>query len=136
MDGTVLTPEQKQKFEARMSERKQWYSKGRRQWSFVHHLTLYASVIFSAAAAVIPQLKGFTGDDFQKNLTSILAGLAALLISLGTAGNFGRKWRVNRISNNKVEQLIGELIAREPTRADIDRLNQIEVEHDEGILDK
>ena len=132
--GTVLTPEQTQKFESRLNERSEWYGKGRRQWSFAHHSTLYISVISSAAAAIIPQLQGFTNEALQKNLTSILAGLAAVLISLGTAGNFGRKWRANRISKGKAEQLEGELIGRAPTSADINRLGQIELDHDKALL--
>lgn len=132
--GIVLTSEGKQKFEARLNERSEWFGKGRRQWSFAHHSTLYISIISSAAAAIIPQLQGFSNEALQKNLTSILAGLAALLISLGTSGGFGRKWRANRISKGKTEQLKGELIAREPTSADLDRLNQIELDHDIMLL--
>lgn len=133
MDGTVLTSEQKERFETKLNQLSEWYGKGRRQWSFAHHSALYISAISSAAAAVIPQLQGFTNQALQKNLTSILASLATVLISLGTAGGFARKWRANRVNKSKVEQLKGELIAREPTRADIDRLTQIEIDHDREV---
>jgi hypothetical protein len=133
MDGTVLTSEQKEKFESKLRQQTEWYGRGQRLWSLTHHATLFISALSSAAAAVIPQLEGFASGTVQKNLTSILAGSATVLISLNTAGSFGKKWRANRVSKSKVEQLSGELIAREPTTTDIDRLNQVESDHDKEV---
>lgn len=134
MNETILEAEKRARFESRLTEVSEWRLKGRKQWSFLFHTTLYISLIASAAAAVMPQLQGFTNEAFQKNLTSILAGLAALMISLSTAGGFNRKWAANRITSGKVNQLKGELIARDPTAADAIRLEQIEAEHNAAII--
>lgn len=95
--------------------------------------TLLVSIVASAAAAVIPRLQGFSDPIYPKNLTSILAGLAAVLISLSTAGGFGKRWRACRLSRSKVRELKNEHIGRDATRGDIDRLNQIDEEHNAAI---
>jgi hypothetical protein len=85
METKVLTGEQSKQFDEKIREDFNWYLGGRRRRSFAHHSTLFGSAISSAAAAVIPQLQGFDGVH-QKDVASILAGLAALLIALNTAG--------------------------------------------------
>jgi len=128
-----LSRDQLSRFETRLKECKGFYSKGRRMWSFVHHSALFISIISSAAAAIIPQLKGFDPDS-QKNLASILAALAALLLALSAAGGFERKWRANRIANGDVRRLETRLIARTPTTIDLDELNRIEETQDKEII--
>jgi hypothetical protein len=132
VEGKGLTNQQAERFAATIQERINWYLRGRRLWSFAHYSTLFVAGISSAVAAIIPQLQGFN-DVYQKDLASILAGLAALLIALNTTGGFGRKWQANRSSSSKISRLQNELIARDPTTADIDRLNQIEDEHSGAI---
>lgn len=128
-----LSRDQLGRFEARLKECKGFYGKGRRLWSFVHHSALFISIISSAAAAIIPQLKGFD-EDSQKNIASILAALSALLLALSAAGGFERKWRANRIANGDVRRLETRLIARAPTTIDLDELNRIEETQDKEII--
>jgi hypothetical protein len=132
MEDKILNPEQREKFEARIERQDRWYARGQRLWGLAHYLALFVSIISSGMAALIPQLQGFNSD-FQKNLTSILAGMAAVLISLSTAGGFGKKWRANRLSKSMIRKLRNELIGRASTAADIDRLNQIDEEHNTTI---
>jgi hypothetical protein len=105
---------------------------GRRQWSFAFHASTFLSVICGAIAAVLPQLKNVEAS--LSDATTTLAAAGVLLLSLNTAGSFRTKWRANRISKGKAEQLIGELIGRDPTMEDIHRLNQIEIDHDKLLL--
>jgi hypothetical protein len=132
MTGRTLTCEQKKRFEAQLRERGNWYLRGRRQWSFAYHFTIFASATLSAVAAVMLQLQKLD-IPFREDLASILAGLAAVLIAVNTAGGFSRKWQANRRSRDKIETLQNELIARDPTPEDIERLNKLIVEHSAAI---
>lgn len=128
-----LSPNKADVFRLRLAKRIRWYSKGRKAWSFAYHFTIFSSAVLSAAAAVVPQLHSLKDWPYKNDLTSTLAGLAALFISLATLGGFNRKWRANRTSNGKVLQLEGELLTREPNASDVERLNQIDLEHDRAV---
>ena len=133
MEDKILTPEQRKRFEERLNIQDSFYRRNRKLWGLAYHVTVAVSVVSSAIAAVIPQLVDFTNSATQKNLTSILAGLTTILISLSTTVGFGKKWRACRISNSKTRKLRNELIGREATVADIDRLNQIDEEYNTTI---
>lgn len=129
MEDNILTPEQRQSFEERLKIQDSFYRRNRKLWGLAHHGTVVVSIVSSAIAAVLPQLVDFTNSATQKNLTSILAGLTTILISLSTTVGFGKKWRACRLSNSKTRKLRNELIGREATEADIHRLNQIDEEN-------
>jgi hypothetical protein len=93
----------------------------------------FASIVLSGLAAVVPQLQGLSNPTLLKNVASVLAGMAALLLTISNTGAFGRKWQANRMSYSNLEQLRNELMVRDPTKSDVNRLNQIEDDHDRAI---
>ena len=133
MEDKILTPEQRQSFEKLLEKEEGGYDKSQKMWGWAYHVTVVGSIVSSAIAAIIPQLVGFTDSATQKNLTSILAGLTAALISLSTTVGFGRKWQACRLSKVKIVNLRNELRGREATEGDIKRLNQINEEHNAAI---
>jgi hypothetical protein len=132
VETEILTGQHKTNIDEKIRDDHKWYLRGRRWWSFAHHLTLYGSAIASAASAIILQLQALDGV-YQKDLASILAGLAALLIALNTAGRFGRKWQTNRLSASRIAELQTDLMIRDLTTADVEKLKRINSEHDEKI---
>lgn len=130
-----FTFEQKEKFAHKLAEMREWYVRGQRNWSFLHHLTTTLAITFSAAAALIPQLKSWEQAS-AKDWTTLLAGVAAVLISLSKGFGFERKWRANRLSNSKIQALDNELTFRDPTMADVTKLNRIVEDHDLAITGK
>jgi hypothetical protein len=133
METDTLDADQKTKFETKLTELRQWCWRGRKLWSAAYHTSQFASIALSTLAAVIPQLQGLRDPALQKNLASILAGMAALLLAISNTGAFGRKWQANRMSYSKLERLRNELIVRDATKSDVNRLNQIEEDHDKAI---
>ena len=87
---------------------------------------------YCAAAAIDIQLQGID-PVYQKNMASILAGLATFVLTLDTAGSFGKRWRVCRLSESKTKELTYNLFEHEPTSADVQKLIQIEREHSDAI---
>lgn len=131
--STELNDEQREEFKALLEKRGSYYSIGRKMWSFAYHSILYMSIISSAAAAIIPQLRGVESV-YITNLASILAGLAAVLLTLSTVGGLERKWKGNRVSSGRIRDLEVELIGRRPTKADVTILKEIQKFHDKEIL--
>ena len=129
-----LTAEEAKNFQELLVQRIESFRRGRTRWSLTYHASLYLSAVLSAAAAIVPQLSIVQDTSIKKDAASILAGPAALLITLSTAGGFARKWHASRTSKGKAEQIRIELIAREPSVGDVQRLAQLEVDHDKAVL--
>jgi hypothetical protein len=127
------------KFNKYLEEKKSQYMWSRRYWSFLHNSTTFLSIILSSAAAVISQLDigpediGTGREALQKNLTTITAAMAALLLGLNSAGRFQAKWQRARISNSEIERLEVEVSETTLSRAHSAKLKQIIESHDSGI---
>jgi hypothetical protein len=75
-------------------------------WSVMHHGSLFAAAILSAAAALVLQLKSLTWNaDLRADVATVLAALAAVIGVISSAGGFATKWRTNRLTRSKLEQL-------------------------------
>jgi hypothetical protein len=49
-------------------------------------------------------------EKLQKDLVATLATLSALLVTLSTSGDFGRKWQANRLAASEMENLAYDLL--------------------------
>jgi hypothetical protein len=75
-------------------------------WSLLHHGSLFLAAILSAAAALVLQLKSLTwSTNTRADVAAILAASAAVIGVISSAGGFGKKWRTNRLTKSKLEQL-------------------------------
>ncbi|MDO8939783.1 MAG: hypothetical protein Q7U98_11555 [Methylicorpusculum sp.] len=69
-------------------------------WSFVHHLSLFGSIVSSVAAGAILQASD------NQTLPSILTSISAVLTGIAVSGGFERKWRSNRLSRSTADRLL------------------------------
>jgi len=114
---------------------KQWV-RWTRMWSVAHHGSLFLAALLSAAAALVLQLKSITWSaDTKADAAAVLAASAAVLGGISSAGGFARKWRTNRLTRSKLEQL--NLYLMDPD-CDLKMVERELVEmvkvHNEGIL--
>lgn len=108
-----------------------WFYKGQKNWSVIHHATVFGSIICSVSAGALLQVKGPDMTGFATILTSI----AAALTSLGVSGGFERKWRSNRLSRSLVDGLLIDIEAESPDINDLaDQLKDIIARHDQEIV--
>src|SRR6266550_1151410 len=64
------------------------------RWSAAYFSCVLFSAVFSAFAGFVLKVKAFsTASVAKEDLAALLATLAALLITLSTAGDFQRKWQ-------------------------------------------
>jgi hypothetical protein len=74
---------------------------------------------------------------FRNDLAATSAMLAALLITLSTTGDFGRKWQANRIAAAAMENLAYRLLAlgnADDLRSVIVEIQTINDERNRGIV--
>jgi hypothetical protein len=111
-----------------------WYDRGSRMWSIAHHSSLYLGAILSAAAALVLKMDFLKGRSYTTDLAASGAAIASLLSTIAAAGGFDRKWRANRISRGKVDELRIDLSDQNADlKAIRDRLKAIIDAHDQGI---
>jgi hypothetical protein len=104
-------------------------------WSFVHHSFVFGAAAISALAALLLQLDLRVWDYDPKTVGKILAMLAALCGTISGAGGFGRKWRTNRHTRNRLDELRIDLTNPNCKADNIrEKLIQIWKEHDKGIV--
>ena len=104
-------------------------------WSLVHHLFLFGAAIISALAALILQLKtNILGIDYN-TVGTVFAALAALLGTIAGAGGFRRKWQTNRLTRNRLDELMIDLTNPSCNSDKIrEKLKEIWREHNKGIV--
>ncbi len=108
-----------------------WFYKGQKNWSAVHHATVFGSIICSVTAGALLQVKNPEMIGFATVLTSV----AAALTSLGASGGFERKWRSNRLSRSRVDGLLIDIEAESPDVNDLaNQLKDIIASHDQEIV--
>lgn len=86
------------------------YRSNSTRWSFAYFGCTFGSAVLGAFAGVILKLDALAARDvLRKDLASIFAAVAALLITLSTTGDFEQKWRANRIAASQMENIAYEL---------------------------
>lgn len=112
-----------------------WYDRGSRMWSSVHHGSLFLSAILSAAAALVLKLESAVPQASRNDTAAMLATGAALAATLAAAGGFSRKWRSNRISRGRLEQVRIDLTDPQCDLSAVrGTLKEIVAEHDRQIV--
>jgi hypothetical protein len=107
-----------------------------RIWSLLHHGSLFLAAVLSAAAALVLQLNSLNWTaDTKADVAAILAASAAVMGVISTAGGFGKKWRTNRLTKSKLQQLSVYLMS---PSCDLEKVEQeligmVKVHH-EGIV--
>src|SRR5215813_924488 len=104
-EGGIVTPEEKTQLKAQPDEKYAWYNKGSRWWSAAHHSSLYLAAGFSAASALMLKLDSLKQWQYITDVAATVSAVAALLGTFAASGGFERKWRANRISRGKIEEL-------------------------------
>ena len=107
-------------------------------WSFVHHAFLFGGAVLSAAAAILLQLNISATENLITNLATLLAGAAALTITITGSGGFERKWRTNRLIKVRLMQLEIDLLNPEVEEANVrqDLKNIAQLRYDGIVGDK
>ncbi len=89
------------------------------RWSGVYFTCIFGSAFLSALAGLVLKLELLQAwPRFRNDLAATAAMLAALLITLSTAGDFQRKWQANRMAAAAMENLAYELVTLK-TAADL-----------------
>jgi hypothetical protein len=76
-------------------------SNAQKLWSFVHHFSLFGSIVCSISAGALLQ-----APDDKQTLASILTSIAAVLTGIAASGGFEKKWRSNRLSRSAADRLL------------------------------
>ena len=100
----------------------------------IYHGCLFTSVIASSVATLFLKLD-FLKNTNQSDIAASLALLAAILTAITAEGGFNRKWRANRVSRSRTEQL--RTLTSDPAMDGKEirqRLNEIIRQHDEVII--
>ena len=110
------------------------YRSGAKSWSGIYHGCLFSSIIASAVATLFLKLE-ILKNTYQSDIAASLALLAAILTAMTAEGGFNRKWRANRVSRSRTEQLKTDTSDPAIDGADVrKRLNEIIRQHDEVII--
>jgi hypothetical protein len=115
--------------------RKRWRF-GQKGWSFANHVALFGAAIISVAIGFIVQIKTPILEKLSNDtLSTILAFCAAALSALAATGGFDRKWRANRLSRGRLDELrIDFMDSNADLRIIRDRLKNIIRMHDQEVL--
>ena len=117
-----------------LDEKYCWYDKGSRWWSTAHHSSLYLGAAFSGIAALLLKLDFLKDWSHTTDLAAAIAAAAALLGTFAASGGFDRKWRANRISRGRIEELRIDLTDPDVDLKSVrDRLKSIIEAHDQAI---
>jgi hypothetical protein len=115
--------------------RRRWIY-GQEAWSFAYHVTLFGAALLSLAAGFVVQLKSpIFSPTANETLATILAFVAAAFNGVSAVGGFEMKWRANRLSRGRIEDL--KLDLKDPDadlRGARNRLKAIRRAHDLEIL--
>jgi hypothetical protein len=110
------------------------YRSGAKSWSGIYHGCVFISVIAGSVATLFLKLDVLKNTN-QSDIAASLALLAAILTAITAEGGFNRKWRANRVSRSRTEQL--KTLTTDPAMDGKEirqRLNEIIRQHDEVII--
>ncbi|HRI39211.1 MAG TPA: SLATT domain-containing protein [Nitrospira sp.] len=132
-----MTEEEKAFLESEINRQYQWYNRGSKLWSAVHHWSLAVSALLSALATLV--LKSEWVNTFvvtyRDDVAAGLAAAATLVTTLAASGGFGKKWQANRRSRGRMDQV---KIDFSSPKADPQRIREdlkaIIKQHDDSII--
>jgi hypothetical protein len=109
------------------------------RWSFAYWGSVFGAAILSALAGILLKLDALKDKKVlslsQTDISALLAGFAALLITISSAGDFSGKWKANRTAKFRTEQLKNELDSPKLTNEDVTvRLNKIIEDQNNGVI--
>jgi hypothetical protein len=80
-------------------------------WSLTYFGCTFGAALLSALSGIILKLDVLEKNHavLRRDLAAIFAGVAALLITLSTIGDFEAKWRANRLAASATEELLYKL---------------------------
>jgi hypothetical protein len=109
------------------------------RWSFAYWGSVFGAAILSALAGILLKLDALKDKQIlrlsQTDISALLAGIAALLITISSAGDFSGKWKANRTAKFRTEQLKNELDNPKLTNQDVtERLNKIIEDQNNGVI--
>jgi hypothetical protein len=107
------------------------------RWSGIHWGFTFLAAALSALAGLLLKLESVLKDEkIKKDVASVLAVTAAILITISTSGDFGRKWQANRIAAAELEKLGYEFLGKngENPREYFDAIAQILHKRHLGIV--
>lgn len=83
----------------------------RKAWGTMigYFVCVIGSAVFSAVAALLLQLGSTQNSPRARDIASILAALAAILITLNTLVAFNEKWRADRLAASEINSLLNRL---------------------------
>lgn len=109
------------------------------RWSAGYWGFVFGAAILSALSGILLKLDALEKQTIlalsQTDIAALLAGTAALLITISSAGDFSGKWKANRTAKNRTEQLLNDLRIPEITSKEvIARLNKIIDDQNNGVI--
>jgi hypothetical protein len=103
-----MTEEEKAFLESEINRQYQWYNRGSKLWSAVHHWSLAVSAFLLSALATLVLKSEWIKTlvvTYRDNVAAGLAAAATLVTTLAASGGFGRKWQANRRSRGRMDQV-------------------------------
>ncbi len=94
--------------------------------SWCHFGSLFGSAVCSAAAALLLKQHWIKNADVREDRAALAATIGALLVTLSTTGNFGRRWEGCRAAEFDVQNLVYQVLSQ---GSDVDAkgvLNQLQ----------
>ena len=116
MDATDNAGELKGAVRGKIAKDYREFRSAAKMWSGVYNSFQFGSAGLSAAAALVLKT-GFVPEASRNDWGAVLAAMAALCITLLTAGRFKDKWEANRIAAFAVRDLSYEI---EKVNANVD----------------
>lgn len=132
-----MTEEERAFLESEITRQYQWYNRGSKLWSAVHHWSLAVSALLSALATLVLKsewIKTFVVT-CRDDVAAGLAAAATLVTTLAASGGFGRKWQANRRSRGRMDQIKIDFSNRQVDPQKIrEDLKEVIREHDDWVI--
>lgn len=132
-----MTEDERAFLEGEINRQYQWYNRGSKLWSAVHHWSLAVSALLSALATLVLKsewVKTFVVT-YQDDVAAGLAAAATLVTTLVASGGFGRKWQANRRSRGRLDQVKIDFSSPQADPQKIrEDLKAIIEQHDDSII--
>ena len=132
-----MTEEEKTFLESEINRQYQWYNRGSKLWSAIHHWSLAISALLSALATLVLKSEWIQTlvVTYRDDVAAGLAAAATLVTTLAASGGFGRKWQANRRSRGRMDQVKIDFSNPEADPQKIrEDLKNIIRKHDDSII--
>ena len=132
-----MTEDERAFLEGEINRQYQWYNRGSKLWSAVHHWSLAVSALLSALATLVLKsewVKTFVVT-YQDDVAARLAAAATLVTTLVASGGFGRQWQANGRSRGRLDQVKIDFSSPQADPQKIrEDLKAIIKQHDDSII--